>query len=240
MQVSLSNWPAVGKYLEKRSTVIVPLGSTEQHGPNGLLGTDYLIAEHIAAELGARTGIMVAPVLPYGMSVHHMGFPGTMTLRPSTYQMVVIDLLSGLIGHGFSKFFLVNGHGGNIASIQNAMAELSMEEEFEYALVSWWTEPDIKELCEELFDGRDGHHGSAGEISMTMHLHPDAVEPMDSPWKEDASDPGWTYNPAGFRKMYPNGLIKSDPSLSTARHGAVLFQKIIDIYLDRIARFERG
>jgi len=83
MLLHLSTWAEVEAYLERSKTVVVPIGSNEQHGPTGLLGTDWLCPEIIAHE--AHKGgadILVAPTFNIGMAQHHLGFPGTISLRP--------------------------------------------------------------------------------------------------------------------------------------------------------------
>jgi creatinine amidohydrolase/Fe(II)-dependent formamide hydrolase-like protein len=81
MQLKLSTWCDVKEYLTKRKDIIIPIGSTEQHGPMGYIGTDFICPETIAKEIGDRTGALVAPTLPVGMSQHHLSFPGRECLR---------------------------------------------------------------------------------------------------------------------------------------------------------------
>ena len=80
IRLALRSWPEVETYLESCKAVIVPLGSTEQHGPTGAIGTDALTAEAVALEVGKRTGVLVTRA--FGMAEHHLGFAGTMSLRP--------------------------------------------------------------------------------------------------------------------------------------------------------------
>src|SRR6478752_3780065 len=84
MQLHLSSWPEVQKYLETSKAILIPIGSTEQHGPNGLLGTDALCPEIIAKRAGDESGILIGPTFNVGQAQHHMAFSGTITLRPST------------------------------------------------------------------------------------------------------------------------------------------------------------
>jgi creatinine amidohydrolase/Fe(II)-dependent formamide hydrolase-like protein len=111
MQLALSTWQEVEEYLRSSVGIIIPIGSVEQHGPNGLIGTDHLCAEVVAKGVGDAIGCMVAPTLAYGMSQHHLGFAGSVTLRPSTLMLVVCDVVQSLATHGFRKFFFINGHG---------------------------------------------------------------------------------------------------------------------------------
>src|SRR5471032_1283497 len=91
MQLQLSTWPEVEAYLAKSKAILIPIGSTEQHGPNGLLGTDALCPEIIGKRAGNEAGILVGPTFNVGQAQHHMGFSGTITLRPSTMIAAMMD-----------------------------------------------------------------------------------------------------------------------------------------------------
>jgi creatinine amidohydrolase len=127
MQLALATWQEVEDYLRAQRGCIVPIGSVEQHGPNGLIGTDHLDAEFVAKGVGDTTGCMVAPTLAYGMSQHHLAFAGSATLRPSTLMLVVRDVVTSLARHGFERFFFINGHGGNVATVTAAFDEIYAE-----------------------------------------------------------------------------------------------------------------
>ena len=108
MQLALSTWHEVEEYLRHSRGIIIPVGSTEQHGPNGLIGTDHLDAEFVAKGVGDKIAAMVGPTLAYGMSQHHLGFAGSVTLRPSTMIAMVGDIVHSLVRHGFERFFFIN------------------------------------------------------------------------------------------------------------------------------------
>ena len=124
MQLALSTWHEVEDYLRTSRGIIIPIGSTEQHGPNGLIGTDHLDAEFVARGVGDEIGCLVAPTLTIGMSQHHLGFAGSITLRPSTLIALVGDVVTSLTKHGFERFLFINGHGGNVATVTAAFDEI--------------------------------------------------------------------------------------------------------------------
>jgi creatinine amidohydrolase len=107
-----TNWMQIEEYLGRDDRIVLPTGSTEQHGYLSL-GTDAILAERVAAEAAQPLGVPVLPVLPFGMAPYFAAFPGSMSLRITTYIEVLRDLLDGLAAQGFGRIAIVNGHGGN-------------------------------------------------------------------------------------------------------------------------------
>ena len=112
MRVFDSNWMQIADYLERDDRIVLPIGSTEQHAYLSL-GTDALLAERVSVEAAEPLGVPVLPVLPFGMAPYFTEYPGSMSLRISTYIEVMRDLLDGLASQGFRRIAVVNGHGGN-------------------------------------------------------------------------------------------------------------------------------
>ena len=172
MLIHLSSWPEIdaalnaGKPLSR--TVIVPIGSNEQHGPTGLLGTDWLCPEIIAhAAEKTDENLIVAPTFNIGMAQHHLAFAGTISLRPSTFMAAITDWVSSLSRHGFERIYFLNGHGGNVATIEATFSEIYAEwsyvEEqppFVLKLKNWWDLPGVNSLCNQLFPTGHGMHAT--------------------------------------------------------------------------------
>lgn len=233
MQLQLSTWPEVESYLERSTGIIVPIGSTEQHGPTGLIGTDALTAEVIARRVGEEARALVAPTISVGMAQHHMAFAGSVTLRPSTLILVVRDIIVSLARHGFDRFFFVNGHGGNIAPVGTAFSEVhaelgeaaalaapgsnQMPAEVTCRLANWWEAPSVKRLSEELYGDKRGTHATPDEVAVTWYAFPD--QQRSAPLGPVARDRDPIQGAADFRRRHPDGRRGADPSLATPEDG---------------------
>ena len=231
MRLDLMSWPEVEAYLKERDDIIVPIGSTEQHGPNGLIGTDALCAEVIARAAGEKAGAAVAPTLSVGMAQHHLGFPGTISLRPATLLAVVRDVIQSLARHGFRRIVFVNGHGGNIATVTAAFSEYYAETSFaaagnatpvECRLRNWWEAPSVAPISRELYGDAEGLHATPSEVSVTQFAFPEAIKRADM-HPAVAPTRGFT-DAADYRRAFADGRIGSNPALASPEAGARLVE----------------
>ena len=235
MRLDQSTWQEVETYLENSKGIILPIGSTEQHGPTGLIGTDAICADLVAHGVGERASAMVAPALNFGMAQHHMAFAGSMTLRPETLLAVLVDLLTSLAIHGFERCLILNGHGGNMATIMTAISEMHARSSLGWPgpggalrcrLRNWWTPKAVTALQEEIFGDRDGSHATASEIALTQFALPDSVKSAELEPVLAPESSGFT-NSADFRRRYPDGRVGSDPTLSKPEHGECLYDTAV-------------
>ena len=227
MLLAEQTWRQVAAYLEHDDRIIIPVGSTEQHGLRAVLGTDHLVPAGIAAEAGRRSGVLVAPSLNYGMALHHMAFPGTISLRPSTLQLVLYDLLASLSQHGFRRILILNGHGGNASSLTASVAEVNdVHRELRIKVRDWWKLPAVNAALEEAFGAKEGGHGTPGETSVCMALHPGIVSPDPVEVRQATPPPVWP-NAQIWAETYPLGSANADANLATAEWGQKLLEAAV-------------
>jgi len=241
MKLQLSTWPDIERYLEGSQGVVLPIGSTEQHGPTGLIGTDAICPETIAAGM-SEAGILVAPTLSYGMAQHHLAFPGSASLRPSTLLAVVRDVVQSMAVAGFRKFFFLNGHGGNIATVNAAFSEVWAEASYrpedsgvDMKLVNWFMGRRVQALSAELYGKAEGSHATPSEISLTWHAYPDRA-------RDDRPDPvrapeGVIRDARDFRRSFPDGRCGSEPHRASVEHGRRFYEAALADALEDYQRF---
>jgi creatinine amidohydrolase/Fe(II)-dependent formamide hydrolase-like protein len=232
MFLSLATWQEVESRLNGgQRGVIVPIGSHEQHGPTGLIGTDALCPEIIARAAEKSGDLLIAPTFSVGMAQHHMGFPGSMTLRPSTMMATIVDWTASFVRAGFDRIYWINGHGGNVATIQAAFAETyapySLRGEaapFAHKLKNWWDLPGLEALCRQLFPVGHGSHGTASEIALTYWAYPERATLAEMVLEPKIAPDGPIRDAADYRARFADGRIGSDPTQSKPEQGALLVE----------------
>jgi creatinine amidohydrolase len=202
----------------RTSTVVLPVGATEQHGPHLPTGTDYFTVEHVSREAArvasAEIPILVTPALPFGSSDHHFLFGGTLSLSTETYLRVMKELVHSLVRDGFKRIFVVNGHGGNHEVIQLAARDIALNHRARVAAGSYWNIAwdALIEAGAHLGCRLPGHAGIF-ETSMMMALRGDLI-----PAKRPGRKGEFHTDPRSFHAPYRH-----------EKHG---FWKSIDGYTD--------
>jgi creatinine amidohydrolase len=240
MLLHLCTWPEVEAYLTRSRAIIIPIGSTEQHGPTGLIGTDAICAEAIARTVGEKAQALVAPTLNVGMALHHTGFPGTISLRPSTLMLVIRDFVTSLVQAGFTKFFFINGHGGNVATLKAAFSELYaaladlnllQHDQVRCQVNNWYMCSSVYNCAKELYGDQEGSHATPSEVAVTQYLYPSAIK--QAKLSAAVSTDHKIYGAVDFRRRYPDGRMGSNPALATPQHGQRLLNLAVeDLYTD--------
>lgn len=223
-------------------TVIVPIGSTEQHGPHLPLGVDAYQAKDIAEGIAKRTNAIAAPPLWYGDAEHHMAFSGTIALSSDTVTSILKDIYTSLAEHGIENILTVNGHRlANLPTI--AIASKQIKEE--YPRVFFGTIDPVRigvRAHQELREGdrEDGMHGGEFETSFIMHKHPELVK--ETEFIEENHE-NWTrFTSNDFVGLDDTVLTANsshdwnaddlghhgDPTKASAEKGEKLYESIVD------------
>lgn len=167
------SWKDIEEALVHTDIVIIPVGSIEQHGPHMPLGTDFYWALNMCLLIAQETDILVAPALMVGLAEYHMGFPGTMTLTPETFEAVLYESSQCLLRHGFKKILFLNGHGGNTDSMQHVIRKINQTTSASAVMLNGLQTPTLKDAVQ--YPQFDWHAGEK-ETSEMLYLTPGLVD----------------------------------------------------------------
>ena len=244
MQLQLCTWQEVQSYLTESDSVIVPIGSTEQHGPTGLIGTDAICAEKIALGVGEKVNTIVAPTINVGMALHHTAFPGTISLRPTTLILYIQDYITSLAKAGFRKFFFINGHGGNIATLKAAFSQtydhleglnLPKHEQVKCKVANWFMCREVYQLAKKLYGREEGSHATPSEVAVTQFAYPEAIKTASLSLEVSQGHP--IYGAKNFQICYPDGRMGSNPALATPEHGQQFYELAVQELTESYGEF---
>lgn len=217
-------------------TVVVPFGSTEQHGLHLPLGTDAILGGALCGRVVRALGnALLAPGIPIGCSEHHMDFTGSLTLSQETFLQVVADLCRSLAHHGFNHIVLIPTHGGNFAPLAKAVETLRSE----LPGVNLIAYTDLMGFMNEIFrvgkarevtPEKAGAHSGEFETSLMLTVRPDLVA-------MEAAQPGYVGDQLsiapvvfekGFRAASENGVL-GDPSDASAANGEAYMDALTEL-----------
>jgi creatinine amidohydrolase len=230
------------------AVAILPVASTEQHGPHLATGVDVFLCGEICRRAAVKlqaagTPAVVAPVLWPGLAEHHVPFGGSFTLSVATYQAVLRDLTRSIVRAGFSRLVVVNGHGGNISALNAFSEELTRELGASILFATYWL------LAEEAFSGilekqRSVLHACEAETSMMMVVRPELVDRarLDEAVGPMADRAGSVLNQPlhrwrSFKEVTNTGVV-GDARSATPDKGERLLEAAADALADRLARAE--
>ena len=243
MLFSATNYNIINRQT-KDKVIILPLGAIEQHGPHLSVSTDTDIISQIAlhAEKQLADDVLFCPTLPFGSSHHHLSFGGTLSISITTYTQLVVELVESMLQSGFRRVVLLNGHGGNITPVKQALAILSHKYDANrtpnIALVTYW------ELAGKIFAGEPPmespalSHACEYETSLMLHLFPDKVffdqvqrakRPESNgfiPWEDDEPYRGVTM--VKQTEFISGNGSSGEPQLATAKKGEHLFEYAVE------------
>ena len=226
-------WTEVKEEIQNgRGTVVVPFGSTEQHGRHLPLGTDAVLGDEIGWRLAERLSAFLAPTVRFGCSEHHLAFSGTISLGEETFQRIVSDVVASLSGHGFRRIVLLPTHGGNFNPLAEAAAKIESVKETQILAFT-----DLQALVSAAFESskafgvdaaQSGAHSGEWETSMMLALRPEQV-------KMDCAAAGFV-GPlseimsrvfTGIQNLDENGVL-GDPRPASCEAGKKYLEEIIE------------
>ena len=240
MRLDLMTWPQVDQRLSQDRSIVLPIGSIEQHGPTGLIGTDAMVAQAVARRAGELADILIAPTFSVGVAGHHMAFAGTISLSAATFIAALGEWITSLATHGFDHIYVVNGHGGNIQATRRVfqnLAEQSGGQAPSLILRNWWEYGPVVAIRDQLYGASEGRHATPSEIAITQFLHEEAravarpLEPLLGP-------EGPIRSAQDYRTRFPDGRIGSNPALATPEDGARLLDAAAQALVDDFHQFK--
>lgn len=234
------SWPQI-QTLSKQLPVVIPLGSTEQHGRHLPLAVDTLQVHQIASrvEQALPQDMILLPTLWVGSSHHHRDFPGTISLLPSLYSQVISQLARSVLDAGFRRIIFLNGHGGNHTPASQALCELIAQDnradDAYLVLGTWW------QLAQDRLSASQHHmttpaisHACEYETSLMMAIRPDLVKldqarRCEPPWQSRFFDPEYDGKVAVFRRYhrYTASGSMGQPAQASATKGRSLLDAAV-------------
>jgi creatinine amidohydrolase len=239
-------WPEIKQASEAAAIVILPVGSTEQHGPHLPVGCDAILATALAERTAAALrdkGVpaLVAPTIAVGNSVHHMGFPGAITLWPKTFMDALSEQCRCIARHGFTKIILFNGHGGNFAPMNVTLISLNAELGFPVFDMGYWEAAPDDFDASVLESQRGIIHACEAETSLMLAINEDLVDPIYKETKGPMHQAPTAAENAGavhtFRRMdeeTPNGVM-GNSYLATKAKGEKMVATYVATAADALA-----
>jgi len=232
MRLDEATWLEVDAYLTHSRGILIPVGSTEQHGPMGLIGTDAFCAEKIAQGAGEQINAYVAPTLAYTPAPFNMSFAGTISVSESTFELLVSEIVEGLLSHGFDTIYFLNGHGANLAPLKRVAKKYGSEK---VHIKSWWDFERVNDLRSKYYGDWEGMHATPSEIAITQATHR-VVAPGLALWPPEPISSEFIKTHAGdqhglphqHRQQFPDGRVGSHSALATVEQGVTLLRAAIN------------
>ena len=236
MKLAQMTWYDVDRRIAEGAAIMLPVGSTEQHGPMGRIGTDTICAEAVALAAAEICDAIVAPPLAYTPAPFNTAFPGTVSVSAVTFRALAEEVITALLAQGFSGVFVVNGHGANLEPLNLIAGTVAPER---LRVRSWWEPAPVNDLRKDLYGEWEGMHATPSEIAITQSLlgplpPNQASEPPErlSPTFLHAHKGDRHGPPDEHRAAFPDGRVGSHSALATPEDG----ERLLDVAAKEIAR----
>lgn len=226
-------WPEVNDAVQEQKVVLLPTGSTEQHGPHLPLDTDVFLAESICLEVGRRLAdrVLVLPPISYGLNQHHIDFPGTIHIEPETFIAFCLDITKSVAYHGFTKIMLVNGHGSNAPLIDLVARKTVLQTRSLCAAVTCLSL--ARQAFDEVRETDVIAHADEMETSLYLHLAGERVRMERAVADDDvrgrylSSDSTTEVRFNDYWGRWTRTGVHGDPRPATEEKGRVIFEAAV-------------
>ncbi len=232
--------PEIEAYLEHDDIVLLPVGATEQHGRHLAIDTDSFISHEVASRIAEKSGVLVAPVVPFGFSKSHMDFKGSISLNLDTLISVYKEVIQALHHHGFNKVVVINGHGGNIYAVNEAIRQIKQETgKTVYNIPAWCADAGFGKSVVHVIKQEGGGHACEEETSTSLYLGQRVLMEKAVKWSppEGRSDfvkkYAGSYSTARMMNEVSEMGNTGDPTIATVEKGKIL----VDTLVDEVAEF---
>jgi creatinine amidohydrolase len=228
-------WEEMNDAIAMQKVILLPTGSTEEHGPHLPLDTDVFLAESVCMEAARRAPerMLVLPPISYGLNQHHIDFPGTVHIEPEIYIAFCTQITKSVAYHGFQKILLVNGHGSNTPLNDLVARKTVLGTNSLCAAVNYFA------FGLETFAAMGGEpfiaHADDFETSLYLHLAPERVRMDKAVAGHDvmgtyvSSDSTANY-PVRFSDIWGRWTttgVHGDPTMATAEKGQAVFEAVV-------------
>jgi creatinine amidohydrolase len=251
-------WPEVNDAVASEQVILLPVGSTEQHGPHLPLDVDTLLPTSVCQEAGRRAPdrILVAPAIPYGFNIHGMDFPGTIHVAYDHFVEYCVDVCKSFAYHGFKRIVIVDGHGSNEHLLEIVARRLNLESDALVTAFMWVNllrvDPGfVESFRESVYPGGCAH---ACELETSVYLHL-AAEKVKTDEVKDHIAPISSRGEMGFEwvdlfgtgpvnivertsTLTPSGVM-GQPSLASAEKGQRIFEEAVNQLVRFVIEFQK-
>jgi creatinine amidohydrolase len=234
-------WAEMNDAIGRRPVVLLPTGSTEQHGRHLPLDVDLFLCESICLEVGRRSAgkVLVLPPIPYGLNRHHIDFPGTIHVEPEVFIAFCLNVVKSVAYHGFEKIVLVNGHGSNVPLIDVVARRATLETDSLCGAVHYvWL---ALEAFRTVMASAVVAHADEFETSLYLHLAPERVrmdkagaddDVMGAFVSSDSTSPYMRFN--DYWSRWTDLGVHGDARPATAEKGEIIFETAVSRLLELV------
>ena len=237
-------WPEMNDAIAAQKVVVLPTGSTEQHGPHLPLDVDAFLVEAVCLELGRRAPdrVLVLPTVAFGLNQHHLDFPGTIHIEPEVFIAFCLNITKSVAYHGFEKILIVNGHGSNTPLVDLVARKTVLATRSLCAAVNYYS------LGVEAFNAVRRTpvmaHADEFETSLYLYLAPDRVR-MDRAiadndvagkyMSSDSTSPYVRFN--DYWGRWTKVGVHGDPTAATAATGKIIWEAVLSRLIELVDEF---